>query len=271
MADESPNAQTEQAEQTAQLAAESHVVALANATSQHHLAREFAIAAMGRGEMTELQAADYMLAFSRQVVAAKDAAGGKPVEPAVTGGPRLSSNPAEAAAGMTAPEARDAGAVAARLEYLGADPKTWSSDDRAFLHEVAQATPPELLDDTVNLIRDAGEMEAAAREHRYAERTAEAELRSRWGARYDERIEWATIVFDQLPARAQSYLRARGLNTWPPFVDKLATLGEKFLNTDDGMRWTLAQAKKDAEAEARERAEEAARERQLDARFRDIR
>lgn len=77
------------------------------------------------------------------------------------------------------------------------------------------------MGDVVALVLDAPAMIGPAAEHRYSEKTAEELLRGRWGARYEERIDFATVAFEQLPKRSQRYLEERGLNTWPDFVDKL--------------------------------------------------
>ena len=156
-------------------------------------------------------------------------------------GPKLSDDPAEAAIGLTAPAERDPQAVEARLELLGADTKAWSSEDRAFARGISEAVPPALVSDAVNLLRDAAGMVKDAGDRRYSETVVDELTAEQWGNRYDERWDYIDAALKQLQPRERQYLERRHLLTYPAFLEKLATLGEKFLGTDEGIRWTLAQ------------------------------
>jgi hypothetical protein len=164
-------------------------------------------------------------------------------------GPKLSSDPAEAVIGLTEATPRDPQAVETRLAHY-MDTSTWTPEVRALARGFSAAIPPvtdtpsrECFDAAITLIRDAGSMESDAGKWRYSEEHCDELTAAQWGNKYDTKWDFIEAVLGQLQPREVNYLRGRHLLTYPPFLDKLATVGERFLHTDDGIRWRLAQSR----------------------------
>jgi hypothetical protein len=170
------------------------------------------------------------------------AADGEPVDAT---DPRPSDDPEEAAIGLTAPEPRNPQAIEQHFALQGV---TLEGEDLTFARGVSAATPPPLVGDVVDLIRDADSMVEPARTERWSEELAWTELERRHGSKAEEIVERATVAWEQLGPRERQYLEARGLNTYPAFVERMAKIGEKFLNHDDGIRYRIRTAPRELEA-----------------------
>jgi hypothetical protein len=142
-------------------------------------------------------------------------------------GPKLSTDPREAAAGILEAEPPNPEALVQRLEVAG---EVLTEDGKSFARTIATVFPTEMLVAGEQLMRDVAGMEATAAHEQWNEERAILELSPGDVALW--RIGW-----DRLSAQQRAYLQAQHLHFYPPAVKRIARAMEKWLQTDTGTRW----------------------------------